>query len=225
MIRSATAPHRMRMTIAIVLMAMSGVLAAAQPPARMESSTNLSAGNIGDLRRLLDGHQLTGLRMTRNGDYSASLLFQTEKLSYYISLSRADEFLRVIQTDSYADAENTYRNFAAQTEQLAQVDIDTMRLQAGKKYSEQLVAINEQRLQNLQHDADQQRQQAQQVAALQQQAQQQAVSLSSDLHATNKQLDAVQQSIRALEAEQANPRLALPPSSPPPPATATAPQQ
>jgi phosphotransferase system IIA component len=96
----------------------------------------------------------------------------------------------VIQTYTVKDAEGIYRTFAAQTEQLAQVDIDALRLQAGKKYAEQMVAMNEQRLQNLQQDAARQQQQAQQVMAQQQQAKQQAVSLSSDLRATSNQLDA-----------------------------------
>jgi ornithine cyclodeaminase/alanine dehydrogenase-like protein (mu-crystallin family) len=162
------------------------------------------------LLQLMDSHQLTELRTTYNGTYGASLLFQTDKLTYFVALFHDKVFWRVIQTYSEKDAESIYRTFAAQTEQLAEVDIDALRLQAGKKYAEHMVAMNEQRLQNLQQDAARQQQQAQEVMVQQQQAKQQAVTLSSDLRATSNQLDAVQQHIRVLETQQNNPELILP---------------
>ena len=69
--------------------------------------------------------------------------------------------------------------------------------------------------------ANNQQQQARQVAEQQEQARQQAVALSSDLHNTNAQLDAVKQQIHALETMQANPNLVLP--TPAPAATTSTP--
>ncbi|MEW5307155.1 MAG: hypothetical protein WDW36_009568 [Sanguina aurantia] len=66
---------------------------------------------------------------------------------------------------------------------------------------------------HLQQDANRQREQAQAVVAAQQQAQQQAVSLTSDLRSSSNELDQVTQRIRALEAQQANPELVLPPDA------------
>ena len=206
-----------RILVSLIALVFVGVSAAfaAQPPqthADDAASTqdNAPGSTVSYLRQLMDGHQLTELRTTYNGTYGASLLFQADKLTYFVALFHDKVFWRVIQTYSEKDAESIYHTFAAQTEQLAQVDIDALRLQAGKKYAEQMVAMNEQRLQNLQQDAARQQQQAQQVMAQQQQAKQQAVSLSSDLRATSNQLDVVQQHIRALETQQNNPVLMLP---------------
>ena len=138
-------------------------------------------------------------------------LFQPEKLTYFVALFHDKVFWRVIRTDSMKNADDVYRAFVAQTEKLAEVDIDALRLQAGNKYAEQMVTLNQQRLQNLQQDAVRQQQQSQQVAAQQQQAEQQAVSLSNDLRNTSSQLDAVKQQIRALEAQQNSTEIELPP--------------
>ncbi len=182
-----------------------------------------SSGTVAELHRLIDAHQLTELRTTYNSNYGASLLFQTDKLSYYVALFHGKEFWRVMQTDSYEDAESLYHAFAEQTKQLAQVDIDTVRLQAGKAYADHMVAVNQQHLQNLQRDVAYQQQQARQVATQQQDAKQQAVSLSAQLRSTSSQLEAVKQQIRALEMQQSNPALELPDVAPmPAPATAPA---
>lgn len=201
--------------VAFGLVGLPGMVRAAEPPqahtADVTSAQGDAAGStVTYLRELMDSHQLTELRTTYNGTYGASLLFQADKLTYFVALFHDKAFWRVIRTDSEKDAESIYRTFAEQTEKLAQVDIDALRLQAGKKYAEQMVALNEQRLETLRQDAARRQQQAQQVAALQQQARQQAVSLSSDLRATSTQLDAVQQNIRQLEAQQDNPELVLP---------------
>ncbi|KRF02115.1 hypothetical protein ASG87_11575 [Frateuria sp. Soil773] len=228
LIRSAGAHRFVVSLLATALTAASASALAAQPPqahtgeAVAAQDGSVSGGTVDRLRQLMDSHQLTELRTTYNGSYGASLLFQADKLSYYVVLFHDKVFWRVIQSDVEKDAESIYRTFAAQTEKLAEVDLDTLRLQAGKKYAEHMVALNEQRLQNLQQDAARQQQQAQQVAALQQQAKERAVSLSTDLQTTSSQLDAVQQSIRRLEAQQADPELILPAAPAPAPADGTA---
>lgn len=174
-----------------------------------------SSGTVVYLRQLIDSHQLTQLRTTFNGHYGATLFFQPDKLSYYVALFHDDAYWRVIQTDSERSAESIYSAFAQQSEKLAEVDIDALRLKAGNAYAEQMVAINEKRLKNLQQDAARQQQQARKVAAQQQQAQQQAAALSNDLRNTSSQLEAVKARIRELEAQQANPEVVLP--SPPTP--------
>jgi len=201
----------------------------AQTNASPSSSPLPSAGDAGTppsaavaaLQQLIDSHQLTELRTTYNATFGASLLFDSVNLRYYVALFHGKQFWRVIKTDSYENAESVYKNFVEQTQKLAQVDIDTIRLQAGNAYAERMIQVNREHLQNLQQDASYQQQQARQVAAAQQQAQQQAVSLSSDLHNTNAQLDAVKQQVRALEAMQANPALVLP--TPAPAATTASP--
>jgi septal ring factor EnvC (AmiA/AmiB activator) len=98
-----------------------------------------------------------------------------------------------------------------------------LRLQATKQYTDHVVAMNQQHLQNLERDAEYQRQQAQQVASQQQQAEQQSSSLTADLRASNTELDAVRERIRALEEQESNPSLTLPKTVAPAPATSAAP--
>ena len=165
---------------------------------------------VDELKQLMDGNQLTELRTTYNGNYGASLLFNASTLTYYVALFQEKNFWRVIKTDAVDNAERVYRTFVQQTEQLAQVYIDTTRLEAGKRYTERLVSYNEERLRTLQLEMEQQQAQSAQVSASLQQAQQQAVSLSTDVQSTNNQLDALQRRIQILQAEQGNPELSLP---------------
>ena len=195
---------------------------AAPATAAAEPADKVPASTVEALRQLIDTHQLTEVRTTYNSTYGASLLFQPEKLSYYVALFHGKEFWRVIQTDSFEQAEGVYRTFAQQTQTLAEVDIDTMRLDAGKKYADRMIALNQQRLQSLQQDASRQQQQAREVAQLQEQARQQAASLTAQLHDTTSQLDAMKQQIHSLETMQDNPNLALP--APAPAAAPTPPQ-
>lgn len=187
------------------------------------TSPKVPLSTVESLRQLIDNHQLTEVRTTYNSTYGASLLFRPETLGYYVVLFHGKEFWRVMQTESFDDAESLYRTFVSQTQTLGQVEIDTMRLDAGNKYAERMIAVNQAKLRSLQQDASIQQQQARQVAEAQEQARQQAVSLSSDLHNTNAQLDAVKQQVRALEAMQANPALVLP--TPAPAASAATPAQ
>lgn len=220
---------RKRCALALVLaLAFVGVSASAMDArgssapsgaAATADSADAPGGSVAALQQLIDTHQLTEMRTTSNGSYGTSELFQAEKLTYYVTLFHDKVFWRVIRTDSIKNADDIYRAFVRQTEQLAQVDIDALRLQAGNKYAEQMMAMNQQRLQNLQQDAARQRQESQQIATQQQQATQQAVSLSKDLGATSSQLDSVKQQIRTLEAQQNSLDLVLPP---PPSAPASA---
>ncbi|GLQ99751.1 DUF2968 domain-containing protein [Dyella mobilis] len=200
------------------------VACAADNPAPSGSAPAAPAASsiVDDFHRLIANHQLTELRTTYNSSYGASLLFQPDVLNYYVALFHGKDFWRVIRTDSYDEAENIYHTFVSQTEELAKVDIDTLRLQANKQYTDHLVQMNQQRLQNLERDAEYQRQQTQQVAAQQQQAAQQSTSLTADLHASNNELDTVRERIRALEEQESNPTLTLPRQEAPAPATAPA---
>lgn len=185
----------------------------APPPAAAPSTESTVGNTAAELRRLMDAKQLIELRTTYNGNYGASLLFHADSLHYYVALFHDKEFWRVIRTDSSDNAEQLYRTFVEQTTQLAQVYIDTLRLDAGKRYTERMVTLNEKRLQGLQQELDQQRQQALQVSASLQANKQQAVSLSSELRASNSQLDAINQRIQALQAQQVKPDLELPPTT------------
>ena len=220
---NSSARNRRRLTSAVrasmIVLALAGCAACAavagkpkpgavSAPTHREPSVDGSA--VGQLQHLIDTHQLTEMRTTYNGSYGTSELFQADKLVYFVTLFHGKTFWRVIHTDSIRDADSIYHTFIGQTEKLAQVDIDAMRLKAGNQYAAQMIAENQQRLQALQQEAVRQQQEAAQVAAQQQQVTQQASALSSSLQSTSSQLDAVKQHIRTLEEQQSNPDLALP---------------
>lgn len=200
------------LAVAMMAVAPSALAARGDREAAAEPARNgpVVRNTVDELKQLMDAHQLTELRTTYNGNYGASLLFNANTLTYYVALFQEKNFWRVIKTDAVDNAERVYRTFVQQTEQLAQVYIDTTRLEAGKRYTERLVAYNEERLRTLQQEMEQQQAQSAQVSASLQQAQQQAVSLSTDVQSTNSQLDALQRRIQILQAEQGNPELSLP---------------
>ena len=163
-----------------------------------------------ELQRLIAAGGLGEMRTSYNGSYGASLLFHAESLNYYVALFHERQFWRVIRTDQFNEAEKLYRTFTAQTEELAQVQLDTQRLDASKRYTEKLVAMNEHRLRGMQRELAQQQQQAEAVSQAIAANRQHAQVLSGDLRATNTQLEALQAQIRALQALQMDPSLKLP---------------
>lgn len=171
---------------------------------------NFSQGTIDELQQHMSAHDLTELRTTYNGSYGASLLFFPQQLTYYVTLFHDKDFWRVIRADQAEEAEKIYATFVEQSRKLAQVDIDAIRLEAGKQFTQHQLDMNRQRLEALRQDLARQQQQAQQVAQQQQQARQQAASLSGELSASSSELEAMQRKIQALEALQSDPTLALP---------------
>ncbi|MBA8680824.1 DUF2968 domain-containing protein [Stenotrophomonas tumulicola] len=204
------------LALAMILSAPSAFAARADrtPTPDPAQAAPVARSSVDELRQLMDAQQLSELRTTYNGNYGASLLFNPSTLNYYVALFQDKNFWRVIKTDSVENAEHVYRSFVQQTEQLAQVNIDSIRLEAGKRYTERLVAFNEQRLQTLQTQLEQERAQSMQVSTALEQAQQQAVSLSTDLQSSNSQLDSLQQRVQMLQLQQGDPELSLPKPAP-----------
>jgi hypothetical protein len=114
MIRSAVARGLRMPLVTLALIALSGGVQAAQPPQAHTSDVTAAQGDaagstVSYLRELMDSHQLTELRTTYNGTYGASLLFQADKLTYFVALFHDKAFWRVIRTDSEKDADSNYR--------------------------------------------------------------------------------------------------------------------
>jgi hypothetical protein len=173
------------------------------------------------LRKLIADGVLDELRTTYNGHYGASLLFHGDKLTYYVALFHDKTFWRVIRTSSQDEAEQAYRAFSRQTENLARVDIQRITLAAQNAYTEYLLGLNERHAQLLQDDLAAARAQAQQVAEQQQRAHQQTAELTSQQQKVNAELDSLQQRIRLLEKQQSDLNMGLPGVESPPPAHTT----
>ena len=171
------------------------------PPAPTGPAPN---STVAELQSLIQNRQVSELRTTYNGTYGASLLFKADDLTYYVALFQQKDFWRVVQTQSDKQAETTYRAFAQQSADLAEVDIKRIKLQAEYAHSERILAERSNQLATLQADQSLRRQQEQQVAARQEQARQQAAALSQQQQQLRKELSSMQSQIDALEAQQAD---------------------
>ncbi|MBV7486663.1 DUF2968 domain-containing protein [Bordetella sp. BOR01] len=175
------------------------------PPAPAAPAPN---STVAELQSLIQGRQVSELRTTYNGTYGASLLFKSDDLTYYVALFQQKDFWRVVQTQSDKQAETTYRAFAQQSADLAEVDIKRIKLQAEYARSERILAERSGQLATLQADQSLRRQQEQQVAARQEQARQQAAALSQQQQQLRAELNSMQNQIDALEAQQSELALA-----------------
>lgn len=155
-----------------------------------------------ELQDLIAQQRITELRTTYNAAYGTSLLFHAENLNYYIALFQRNDFWRVIKTQNAGQAEQTYRIFVDNTQQLAQTDIERIRLQAEQRFMEKQLAVRSSELSSLRSDLAIQRQHEQAIAAYQQRTREEATRLNQQQQAIQTQLRALQHQIDALEQQK-----------------------
>src|SRR5690606_30581489 len=105
----------------------SGAEAVTPPVAAVQTQVN---STISELQTLIQNREVNEMRTVYNGTYGASLLFQPEKLTYFVALFQQKDFWRVVKTDKRDQAEQLYRRFAEETQSLAQEELRGVRLQA-----------------------------------------------------------------------------------------------
>jgi len=177
-------------------------------PAPAPAAPEQPGSTVAELQGLIQNRQVAELRTTYNGSYGASLLFKADDLTYYVALFQQRDFWRVVKTVSQRQAEATYRGFAAQSADLAEVDLQRIRLQAEYAHAERQLAARTAQLNVLQADQSLRQQQEQQVAARQEQLRQETASLNEQQQDARAQLRQLQRQIDALRAEQS--RIAKP---------------
>lgn len=160
-----------------------------------------AAGNVAELQRMIRGSDLNELRTTYNGTYGASLLFYGKEMTYYVALFQNKTFWRVIKTVDETRAELIYRDFAAKTGQLAEVEIRRTRLEAQKAYTNHLIEITQDRANRLQADLTVARQQQAVVANQQKQTSDQAAALQAEKTAAQNQLRDMQRQVNDLQRQ------------------------
>lgn len=129
---------------------------------------------VEELVGLVQNNRLAELRTTYNGPYGASLLFNADDLNYYVLLFQQRQFWRATKTRDYQQAEQLYRTYMAQTEDLAEVAIDRIRLDAENIYMQARIDANSGELATLRKSLDFQRQREREVAAEQERTRQEA---------------------------------------------------
>ncbi|MGB6008426.1 DUF2968 domain-containing protein [Castellaniella sp.] len=177
--------------------------AAGQTPAVKPAATPQPSGAGAQLQQLIQERAVTELRTVYNGAYGASLLFDTHSLEYYAALFYNKDFWKVTKTLDSKRAEQRYEQYARKSASLAEADLRRIRLQASYAHTEAQLNERSAELSALQADLDAQREQARQIAAQQTVAHQEAARLSKQQADAQKQLKALKDSIRRLEAQQA----------------------
>ncbi|UVA77584.1 DUF2968 domain-containing protein [Pandoraea commovens] len=177
-------------------------LAAPAVPAQSATAPAAASGTIQELRDRIQNKEVTELRTTYNGRYGASLLFYPQTLGYYVALFHEGQFWRVVKVSNEKKAESLYADFVHQTQVLADVEINRIKLEAQKAMIERQLAESETRLNAVQNDLSIQRQQEQALAQNQQAVREQAAALETERSAARIRLTDVQGQIRSLEAQQ-----------------------
>lgn len=179
--------------------------AAVTPPPGVQVTTVQAEPNstVAELQQLIENKAVSELRTSYNGSYGASLLFKRDTLTYYVALFQNQKFWRVIKTLDHAKAERTYKQFVEETNQLAEVDLKRIRLEADYAHTEKQLNERSDELSVLKNDLEVQRQQQALVTAQQAAAKREAEQLAKQQQEAHEQLKALQERIRALEAQRA----------------------
>ncbi|KGD89388.1 lipoprotein [Achromobacter sp. RTa] len=173
------------------------------PPAAAPAPIARPSSTVSELQGLIQNRQVSELRTAYNGTYGASLLFKPDELTYYVALFQQKDFWRVLKTKSEKQAEATYRAFASQSAELAEVDIKRIKLQAEYAHAEKQLASRSAELSALQADRALRLQQEEQVAARQEQSRREATALADQGKDVRQQLRDMQRQIDVLQAQQA----------------------
>lgn len=176
-------------------------VAPAQSVLTPDEAQQSAAGNVAELQQMIRGSDLNELRTTYNGSYGASMLFYAREMTYYVTLFQNKTFWRVIKTSDETRAEAIYRDFAAKTQQLADVEIRRTRLEAQKAFTERMIALTQDHANRLQADLTIARQQQALVADQQKQTRDQANALQAQKTAAQGQLRQVQRQVRELQRQ------------------------
>ena len=83
------------------------------------SSGEQTGGDISTFTQLVQQGRVTPLRSTVAGNYSATLSFFGDDLTYYVGISQQNTYWRVIATQNKKRADAVYADFVAQAERLA----------------------------------------------------------------------------------------------------------
>ena len=167
-----------------------------------DTGTNSTNSTFSELQRMMQNHSVDELRTAYNGSYGASLLFNKEERQYYVALFHEKKFWRVVKTSSDTQAERTYKNFANQSEKLAEVETRRIKLEADEQYIARQIAAEEARLLVLEKDLAIQKQQESTVISQQNQVREEVQMLTGEKQAANRKMQSLKNRVRFLEEQQ-----------------------
>jgi hypothetical protein len=163
------------------------------------STSGQAAGNVSELRQMVQAKKLTELRVTYNGNYGAALFFYPQDMVYYVALFQDKNFWRVVKSQDNMHAETVYAQFARKSYSLAEGEIQRTQLQAQKALLERVIAVSNDRAQRLTADLSIARAQESEVSQRQQQMQAESIALQNDKSNAERRLRALQQQVKQLQ--------------------------
>jgi hypothetical protein len=163
------------------------------------TSNGQSAGNVAELKQMVQARKLTELRVTYNGNYGAGLFFYPQEMVYYVALFQDKNFWRVVKSQDAAHAETVYAQFARKSYALAEGEIRRTQLQAQKALLERVIAVSSDRAQRLTADLSIARAQESEVSQRQQQMQVESAALQNDKAVAERKLRTLQLQVQALQ--------------------------
>ncbi|WP_156393066.1 DUF2968 domain-containing protein [Burkholderia sp. Leaf177] len=163
------------------------------------AASGQAAGNVSELRQMVQAKKLTELRVTYNGSYGAALYFYPQEMVYYVALFQDKNFWRVVKSQDNMHAETVYAQFARKSYSLAEGEIQRTQLQAQKALLERVIAVSNDRAQRLTADLSIARAQESEVSQRQQQMQAESMALQNDKSNAERRLRALQQQVKQLQ--------------------------
>lgn len=175
------------------------------------SSSEQTGGNVSTLTQLVQQGRVTPLRSTVAGNYSTTLAFFGDDLTYYVALSQQNTYWRVIATQNRKRAEAVYADFVAQTESLAAAQNRRAELAAQEAATQRLIEQTQIKARQLQADAQIAQTQRDEVATQQAQAADQVKNLKAEDRDASKKLLQIRHQVAGLQIAS---NLGLPPEHP-----------
>lgn len=175
------------------------------------SSGEQTGGDISTFTQLVQQGRVTPLRSTVAGNYSATLSFFGDDLTYYVGISQQNTYWRVIATQNKKRADAVYADFVAQAERLAAAQERSAELAAQEVATQRLIEQAQIKAQQLQADAQIAQTQRDEVATQQAQAAERVKNLKAEDQDARKKLSQIRHQIVGLQIAS---NLGLPPEHP-----------
>lgn len=168
-------------------------------PATAASSGEQTGSDMSTLTQLVQQGRVTPLRSTVAGNYSATLSFFGDGLSYYVAISQQNIYCRVIATQSRKRADAVYAYFVAQAERLAAVQERSTELTDQEVATQRLIEQAQIKAQQLQADAQIAQTQRDEVTTQQAQATERVKNLKAEDQDARKKLSQIRLQIVSLQ--------------------------
>lgn len=173
--------------------AISDADAATVPGHRAEFEQRLNAGTVHELRA------------TSNGDYTTRLLIADDQAVFYVAMSYQRSLWRVIRLQSQGPAEDTYARLARQSAAWAENDIQRQVLSSRKHEAEKALQLGEARAQALSREVAAMEAERARMVAEREAIAAERRAVAAEGRDTTAKVGQLQNQIRQMEAELANP--------------------